>query len=238
MRFRPTTAACASAAPSSPRLPGHYWKNLARRAKIHASVSGLPESIGRSMAVTISLPPTISKKRAGLDVWMERALDKASNIEPEWDADEVHDLRVALRRCRTMAEALSEVSASSGWRKLKKASRGLFHALGRSSRYAGAARLGEEAGRGGRSGAETRAPPAGRRGKESSGSSPRRRSMGSIARNGKSWRASCRPRRDFFPSEASYSSAWLWRSSTKPSSSTSRRAKGAAPSPGTGCGSA
>ena len=82
------------------------------------------------MAVTISLPQTISKKRAGLDVWMERALDKASSIEPEWDADEVHDLRVALRRCRTMAEALSEVSASSGWRKLKKASRGLFHTLG------------------------------------------------------------------------------------------------------------
>jgi len=82
------------------------------------------------MAVTISLPPAISKKRAGLDVWMQRVLDKAAGIEPDWDADEVHDLRVALRRCRTMAEALSEVSAGSGWRKLKKGSRGLFHALG------------------------------------------------------------------------------------------------------------
>lgn len=82
------------------------------------------------MAVTISLPPSISKKRAGLDVWMQRALEKAASIEPDWDADEVHDLRVALRRCRTMAEALSEVSAGSGWRKLKKGSRGLFHTLG------------------------------------------------------------------------------------------------------------
>ncbi|MGA9939437.1 MAG: CHAD domain-containing protein [Candidatus Acidiferrales bacterium] len=82
------------------------------------------------MAVTISLPPAISKKRAGLDVWMERVLEKAANIEPDWDAGEVHDLRVALRRCRTMAEALSEVSAGSGWRKLKKGSRELFHALG------------------------------------------------------------------------------------------------------------
>jgi CHAD domain-containing protein len=90
---------------------------------------GLPEWIGRSM-VTISLPQTISKKRAGLDVWMDRVLEKAASIEPEWDADEVHDLRVALRRCRTMAEALSEVSASSGWRKLKKSSRDLFRALG------------------------------------------------------------------------------------------------------------
>jgi CHAD domain-containing protein len=82
------------------------------------------------MAVTISLPPAISKKRAGLEVWMDRVLEKAAEIEPDWGADEVHDLRVALRRCRTMAEALSEVSASSGWRKLKKASRGPFHTLG------------------------------------------------------------------------------------------------------------
>jgi CHAD domain-containing protein len=82
------------------------------------------------MSVTTSLSPAIPKKRAGLDVWMERVLEKAAKIEPEWHADEVHDLRVALRRCRTMAEALSEVSASSGWRKLKKGSRDLFHALG------------------------------------------------------------------------------------------------------------
>ncbi|HEX4140357.1 MAG TPA: CHAD domain-containing protein, partial [Candidatus Methylacidiphilales bacterium] len=61
---------------------------------------------------------------------MERALEKAANIEPQWDADEVHDLRVALRRCRAMAEALSEVTAGSGWRRLKKGSRELFHALG------------------------------------------------------------------------------------------------------------
>jgi CHAD domain-containing protein len=61
---------------------------------------------------------------------MDRVLEKAASIEPNWDVDEVHDLRVALRRCRTMAEALSEVSAGSGWRKLKKGSRGLFHALG------------------------------------------------------------------------------------------------------------
>ncbi|HEX4004039.1 MAG TPA: CHAD domain-containing protein [Candidatus Acidoferrales bacterium] len=82
------------------------------------------------MAVTISLPPAIPKKRAGLDAWMQRVLEKADKVEPDWDVDEVHDLRVALRRCRTMAEALSEVNGSSGWRKLKKGSRELFHALG------------------------------------------------------------------------------------------------------------
>jgi CHAD domain-containing protein len=43
----------------------------------------------------------------------------------------VHDLRVALRRCRTMAETLSEVNPDPGWRKLKKASKPLFQNLGR-----------------------------------------------------------------------------------------------------------
>jgi CHAD domain-containing protein len=61
---------------------------------------------------------------------MDRVLEAAPKIEPNWRKDEVHDFRVALRRCRTMGEALSEVCPSSGWRKTKKASRKLFHALG------------------------------------------------------------------------------------------------------------
>jgi CHAD domain-containing protein len=61
---------------------------------------------------------------------MERVLERAGQVEPGWDADDVHDLRVALRRCRTMADALSEVNPGPGWRKLKKTSRDLFRALG------------------------------------------------------------------------------------------------------------
>lgn len=61
---------------------------------------------------------------------MERVLERADQVRRGWDADDVHDLRVALRRCRTMADALSEVNPSPGLRKLKKVSRGLFHTLG------------------------------------------------------------------------------------------------------------
>jgi len=61
---------------------------------------------------------------------MECVLQKSEEARRGWNADAVHDLRVALRRCRTMAEALSEVNPGTGWRKLKKSSRGLFHALG------------------------------------------------------------------------------------------------------------
>jgi len=61
---------------------------------------------------------------------MNRALEKADELRPNWDADDVHDVRVALRRCRTMADTLREVNPDPGWRKLKKASKELFHTLG------------------------------------------------------------------------------------------------------------
>lgn len=61
---------------------------------------------------------------------MERVLEESEHATPALDAGSVHDLRVALRRCRTMAEALSEVYPGAGWRKIKRASKLLFHALG------------------------------------------------------------------------------------------------------------
>jgi CHAD domain-containing protein len=61
---------------------------------------------------------------------MNRVLDMADQVGDKWDSDSVHDLRVALRRCRTMADALTEVNPSPGWKKLKKSTRDLFQALG------------------------------------------------------------------------------------------------------------
>jgi CHAD domain-containing protein len=82
------------------------------------------------MALIARVPATVPAKSIGLEIWMERVLERAAQVERGWDADDVHDLRVALRRCRTMADALSEVNPGPGWRKLKKTSRDLFHALG------------------------------------------------------------------------------------------------------------
>lgn len=81
------------------------------------------------MAPTIPISSR-STKFIGLNVWMERALERAAKIGPRSNADDIHDLRVALRRCRTMAEALSEVNPTPEWRKIKRASREVFHALG------------------------------------------------------------------------------------------------------------
>lgn len=61
---------------------------------------------------------------------MDRVLEIAPKVEPNWRKAEVHDLRVAFRRCRTMGEALIEVSPSPRWRRIKKVSRKLFHASG------------------------------------------------------------------------------------------------------------
>ena len=61
---------------------------------------------------------------------MNRVAERATNAARGFEIDDIHDLRVAIRRCRSMADALSEVNPSPGWRKLKKATGAMFHALG------------------------------------------------------------------------------------------------------------
>ncbi|HTS12476.1 MAG TPA: CHAD domain-containing protein [Candidatus Limnocylindrales bacterium] len=82
------------------------------------------------MSIAISLPRGITAKVTGLEVWMDRALERLGQLRPDWDADMVHDVRTALRRCRTMADTLREVNPDPGWRKLKKTSKHVFHTLG------------------------------------------------------------------------------------------------------------
>ena len=82
------------------------------------------------MTFTVPMPSGNPAKYNGLEVWMGRVPDRAEQVRHGWDADAVHDLRVALRRCRTMSDALSKVNPGPGWRKLKKTTRELFHDLG------------------------------------------------------------------------------------------------------------
>jgi CHAD domain-containing protein len=82
------------------------------------------------MAHAVSISTGIAAKRIGLDFWMDKVLQEADRAQKDWNPNAVHDLRVAMRRCRTMADALAEVNPTPGWRKLKKSSRALFHRLG------------------------------------------------------------------------------------------------------------
>jgi CHAD domain-containing protein len=61
---------------------------------------------------------------------MARVTELAEKGRHGWHVEDIHDLRTAIRRCRTMAEAFSEVNPDPGWRKLKKSTRRLFRALG------------------------------------------------------------------------------------------------------------
>jgi CHAD domain-containing protein len=82
------------------------------------------------MAQTIPLPIPVLPKNDALEKWMERVLKRGQKVRKTWDATDVHDLRVALRKCRTMADALTDTNPSPGWNKLKRSSKKVFHTLG------------------------------------------------------------------------------------------------------------
>ena len=57
---------------------------------------------------------------------------RATGVDLADDADVVHDLRVALRRCRSLAQGLADVDVAhrDAWRHLARTARGLFDGLG------------------------------------------------------------------------------------------------------------
>ena len=69
-------------------------------------------------------------ERTGLAHFMTRVLKECSRAARRFDADAVHDVRVALRRSRTIADGLSNVDPDKSLRTLKTDSRELFRSLG------------------------------------------------------------------------------------------------------------
>jgi exopolyphosphatase/guanosine-5'-triphosphate,3'-diphosphate pyrophosphatase len=61
---------------------------------------------------------------------MERVLVECDRAAAGFDAEAVHDLRVALRRCRSLADGLMAIDPDSSWKDMKKAGKKLFQALG------------------------------------------------------------------------------------------------------------
>lgn len=66
----------------------------------------------------------------GLRYWMLRVLDECDHVAADFSADPVHDLRVALRRCRSMADGLLAMDPDPAWKAMKKAGKSLFQRLG------------------------------------------------------------------------------------------------------------
>ena len=103
----------------------------------------IPEELARSrfsgdntqsVNAMISIPVAAAKrgprKQAGLALWMERVLEECDRAGVELAADPVHDLRVALRRCRSVADGLMALDPDPEWKRMKKAGKGLFSSLG------------------------------------------------------------------------------------------------------------
>jgi CHAD domain-containing protein len=75
-------------------------------------------------------PKPDPKPKLGLRAWMERVLLECDRAAAGFDADAVHDLRVALRRCRSLADGLMAIDPDSSWKDMKRAGKKLFQALG------------------------------------------------------------------------------------------------------------
>ena len=66
----------------------------------------------------------------GVSRWMWEVLAQRDRAAAEFAEDPIHDLRVAIRRCRSMAAGLQDVDADPGWRRMSRAGKRLFDAVG------------------------------------------------------------------------------------------------------------
>ena len=71
-----------------------------------------------------------ARKTTGLRYWMLRVLEECEHVSADFSADPVHDLRVSLRRCRSLADGLMALDPDPNWKAMKKAGKRLFQRLG------------------------------------------------------------------------------------------------------------
>lgn len=69
-------------------------------------------------------------KKSGLLYWAQRVVQECEKASHDFAADPVHDLRVAIRRCRSMADGFLSVDPDPGWKQMKRMAKPLFASLG------------------------------------------------------------------------------------------------------------
>jgi CHAD domain-containing protein len=84
----------------------------------------------RIVAEFTAKPLKAPAKTTGLRYWMARVLEECDQVSANFSADPVHDLRVALRRCRSVADGMIEMDPDPDWKAMKKAGKRLFQRLG------------------------------------------------------------------------------------------------------------
>ncbi len=78
----------------------------------------------------VSLTPGPRPEHRGLSFWMNRVMGELGSFRSSPEPDTVHDLRVAVRRCRAVGAVMEEVDTDPGWPEMRKVGRKLFRGLG------------------------------------------------------------------------------------------------------------
>jgi CHAD domain-containing protein len=81
------------------------------------------------MSTVLAIPGSSVPKR-GLREYMERVLKELETVRKDPAPDPVHDLRVAIRRCRSVGAVFQEVDPDPAWNELRRVPRKLFRRLG------------------------------------------------------------------------------------------------------------
>jgi CHAD domain-containing protein/HD superfamily phosphodiesterase len=76
------------------------------------------------------MPTKPAKTKSGLAFWMQCVLEECDRASIAFEPDPVHDLRVALRRCCSMADGIAAIDPDPAWKDMKKAGKRLFRRLG------------------------------------------------------------------------------------------------------------
>src|SRR5215471_14776845 len=82
------------------------------------------------MASVTPFSPGARPGHRDLSFWMGEVLNELENVRTSPDADAVHDLRVAIRRCRSVAAVMEEVDPDPTWEQMRRVPRKLFRKLG------------------------------------------------------------------------------------------------------------
>jgi CHAD domain-containing protein len=82
------------------------------------------------MASVATLPAHTRIEHRELSGSMDRVREELDKVRSSPDADNVHDLRVAIRRCRSVAKVFEEIDPDPAWPEMRKTARKLFRALG------------------------------------------------------------------------------------------------------------
>lgn len=61
---------------------------------------------------------------------MDKVRDELEKVRSKPDVDNVHDLRVAIRRCRSVATVFEEIDPDEAWPEMRRKAKKLFRALG------------------------------------------------------------------------------------------------------------